>query len=601
LEARQVYERREKSFGRLLKKQEKKEWIISNLRLVVFILGVGALVLAYRLHFSILFAPITLVFAVMFIYIVVLHGRLKDKMKYTIFLRDINSSALKRLKGEWNTFVDDGGDFKDDKHNYSSDLDIFGRNSLYQWINTANTFIGRRKLRDLFSGVIGNSDDIRKRQEAVAELAALLKWRQRFLAEGMAGQGKMHDPEDIINWAKESNQFFKKPGVIFILRVCPVIAIILVLTGFVLKIIPWYFPTAVLIIQFALLSYKNKERNRMFSIAENYADDLRIYYKMLKLFEKHNFKSSHIRKIKERIRNKEGLPVYKQLDRVSTIIDLIASRRNAFYAILNILTLWDFQNIIALERWKEKSGCFLKDWFEALGEMEALASLAVIPFENPDWVMPVISDGEETFFKAKNIGHPLLSGMRVCNDIIIDKEKVLLITGSNMSGKSTLLRTAGINLALAYAGAPVCATSFYASIMEVHTCMRVSDNLEENISSFYAELLRIKEIVSKAESGKKVFFLLDEIFKGTNSLDRHTGARVLINKLSQTKSIGLVSTHDLELCDLERENKKIANYHFQEYYKEGKIYFDYQLRPGPSTTRNALYLMQLAGIDVRHI
>jgi DNA mismatch repair ATPase MutS len=150
-----------------------------------------------------------------------------------------------------------------------------------------------------------------------------------------------------------------------------------------------------------------------------------------------------------------------------------------------------------------------------------------------------------------------------------------------MSGKSTLLRTAGINLVLAYAGAPVCARLFQASVMEIYTCMRIGDNLGESISSFYAELLRIKKIVSEAEAGKRVFFLLDEIFKGTNSLDRHTGAKVLINKLSLTKSIGLVSTHDLELCNLERENHRIVNYHFQEYYQDGKIYFDYQLYPGP--------------------
>jgi DNA mismatch repair ATPase MutS len=213
--------------------------------------------------------------------------------------------------------------------------------------------------------------------------------------------------------------------------------------------------------------------------------------------------------------------------------------------------------------------------------------------------MPVFCDGNETVFEAKGIGHPLLTGKRTHNDLVIDnKVKVLLITGSNMSGKSTLLRTAGINLVLAYAGAPVCASWFQASIMGINTCMRIGDNLGENISSFYAELLRIKKIVTEAAAGKRIFYLLDEIFKGTNSLDRHTGAKVLINKLSHTNCIGLVSTHDLELCELERENDRIANYHFQEYYKNGRIYFDYELRPGPSTTRNALYLMQLAGIDV---
>ena len=266
--------------------------------------------------------------------------------------------------------------------------------------------------------------------------------------------------------------------------------------------------------------------------------------------------------------------------------------------------------MIALEKWKQQSGQAMGDWFDALGEMEALASLAVIRFDHPDWVMPTIYDINDSeanepeqskpIFEAAGLGHPLLhKEKRRRNDLTFNHQvKVLLITGSNMSGKSTLLRTAGINLVLAYAGAPVCAHSFRASFMSINTCMRVSDNLGENISSFYAELLRIKRIVQEAETGKRVFFLLDEVFKGTNSLDRHTGARVLIKKLSQTNSLGLVSTHDLELCDLAQENKRVANYHFQEYYQEGKIYFDYKLRPGPSTTRNALFLMQLAGIEV---
>jgi DNA mismatch repair ATPase MutS len=549
-------------------------------------------------HNYILLTAILVLFAAIFIYLVVRHERLKNHMRYTTFLRDINTSSLKRLQGEWDTFKDDGGDFKDSNHSYSEDLDIFGKKSLFQWINTANTFIGRRKLSELFLGIIGNSDDIRERQEAVDELATMLSWRQRFLAEGMLAKGKMRDPGELIHWARESSEFFRNYWVVYIFRICPIITIILVVTGFVMNIIPWYLTAAALVLQFGLLSYKKKDRYWMFSIVENYADDLKVYYKMIELFEKRKFKSPYIKKIKDGIKDNKGLEVFKQVDKLSAIIDSISNRRNFFYVFINILILWDFQNMIALERWKQNSGHVLKKWFDALGRIEALASLAVIRFENPDWVMPVICDGNEPVFETKGIGHPLLTGKRIYNDFTIDNEvKVLLITGSNMSGKSTLLRTAGINLVLAYAGAPVCASWFQASLMEIITCMRVSDNLGENISSFHAELLRIKKIVTEAESGEKVFFLLDEIFKGTNSLDRHTGARVLINKLSLTKSIGLVSTHDLELCELERENDRIANYHFQEYYKDGKIYFDYKLRPGPSTTRNALYLMQLAGIN----
>jgi hypothetical protein len=205
---KQKYERREGSYNKLLQKQKKIERHISNLRPAIFILGIGAAVLMYRFNNYIFLAAIIVLFALIFIYLVVLHERIKKSMKYITLLRDINTLSLKRLNGEWDAFADDGGDFKDSSHSYSGDLDIFGKNSLFQWVNTANTVIGRRRLAELFLGVIGNSDDIRERQEAVAELAAMLQWRQRFLAEGMLAKGKMRDPEELINWAKESSDFF---------------------------------------------------------------------------------------------------------------------------------------------------------------------------------------------------------------------------------------------------------------------------------------------------------------------------------------------------------------------------------------------------------
>jgi DNA mismatch repair ATPase MutS len=229
--------------------------------------------------------------------------------------------------------------------------------------------------------------------------------------------------------------------------------------------------------------------------------------------------------------------------------------------------------------------------------LEALASLSIIAFDNADWAQPeFITD--KLAVNASELAHPLLPKSRVSNDAQLGlPHSILLITGSNMSGKSTYLRTIGLNLVLAYAGAPVCAKSFSCSIMNIYTCMRISDNLEKNISSFYAEIIRIKKIVSAAKKGERVFFLMDEIFKGTNSFDRHLGAETLVNMLSRQNAVGLVSTHDLELGELEEQNPKVKNYHFLEHYKNNEICFDYRLRPGVSTTRNAIYLMKLAGIE----
>lgn len=597
--AEQMYEKRKNSYDKLLQRQKKADRKTSNIRLMVFIAGICAAVYTGLAHNYILLAAASAVFIVMFIYLVIYQEKLLRRMKYSSLLLDINSTSLKRINGEWNKFEDAGEDFVEDNHSYSGDLDIFGKGSLYQWINAAKTFVGREMLRDLLLGEVGSKTDIYERQAAVKELAAMLNWRQRFSAEGMATLENIHNPDELMSWGKERNAFYSKPWVIAGFRFFPVITVLLVTAGFFMNIIPKTLPAIALFIQFAMVSYNVKGRYRVFAIFEKYNKDLRVYYKMLKHFENRQFKTDFINKIKGNLRSSEGVAAYKQVDKLSSIVDSLSNRRNLFYIFFNVLTLWDFQGIIALEAWKKESGDNLNEWLDAIGRMEALTSLAIICFENPDWIVPEIKDEKEAVLEAKALGHPLLIGKRVHNDLIInEKVKVILITGSNMSGKSTLLRTVGINLVLAYAGAPVCAQVFTASMMEIYTCMRVKDNLEESISSFYAELLRIKKIVKESEAGKKVFFLLDEIFKGTNSQDRHAGARVLINKLSLTNAIGMVSTHDLELCDLEQKNDKIANYHFQEFYEAESIYFDYKLRQGPSTTRNALHLMRLAGIEV---
>lgn len=595
----ETYEKRAKKFAELLHKHERTDRLISNLRLAVFITGVAGGATLYFYKQTVLSWLILLGFAVLFIFLIVRHTRISEKIKYAAALREINIDALKRLNGQWNTFSDIGEEFCNAGHSYSCDLDIFGHNSLYQWASAAKTYTGRQKLGALLAGGFGSSREICERQDAVKELAPLLIWRQNFLAQGILAAKAMRDPKDIIAWAGENNEIFRRPWVIVALRICPAVTVALIVLGFVLSLLPWFLPAIALMIQMALLAYKRKERARMFAISERYGTDLRAYYKMLQVFEGQDFKGQLLRRTGAGIRSSAGQSGYKQLNRLSKILDSLGNRRNMFYILINLALMWDFHIVIALEKWKQESGASLQDWFEALGEVEALASLAQIRFDNPDWAMPRISAAKEPVFAAREVGHPLLVGKRVHNDLTINQEtKVLLITGSNMSGKSTLLRTAGINLVLAYAGAPVCAKSFHVSPMEIISCMRVSDDLSENVSSFYAELLRIKEIVEAVETGKRVFFLLDEVFKGTNSYDRHTGAKVLVNKLSETDSIGLVSTHDLELCNLERENPRIANFHFQEHYRDGKIYFDYRLRPGPSTTRNALYLMRLAGIEI---
>lgn len=591
------YERRKNYYAKLLEKQRKALKIIGGLRLFVALAGLGNLVFLYISRSRNLLLPILLAYTAIFIYLIIKHNQVKCRERYTFALFKINDDSLKRLKGEWTSFDDTGEEFADEEHNFSGDLDIFGKGSLFQWINTSTTFMGRQSLKRYLTQLCSDKDQIYKRQEAIDELAKKLWWRQRLMAQGMSISQETYDPKLLYKWIYEKNEFYLKTWVIMGVRLLPVISILVVLLYFITDNMSYYYPTFILGIQTLMLKFQNKDRSKILNGVYKYKNNIKAYRQMLKHFESKNFKSKYLKQLKNNLINSEEQRAYEQIDKLEKIVDNISNRDNAMFIFVNIITLWDYRCMIALERWKMKSGVLIEAWLDIIGEVEALSSLAVIRYDNPDWARPKIMD-EPSYFKADDMGHPLLTQKRMTNNLKFeDQTRVLLITGSNMSGKSTLLRTAGINLVLAYAGAPVCAKSFYCSIMKIYTCMRISDNLEKNISSFYAELLRIKDIVKATKNKEQVFFLLDEIFKGTNSQDRHEGAKILIKNLLRNDGMGLVSTHDLELGIMEKNNKSIKNYHFQEYYKDDEIYFDYKLKPGVSPTRNAMYLIRMAGID----
>lgn len=571
---------------------------IGNWRLTTAIAGIFVAVFAYRIQLYYLFGSALVIFSSVFIYLVMMHHKIRNHYNYVATIERINDEAIKRLKGEWLDFQDTGEEFRDEGHSYSHDLDIFGRGSLFQWTNTANTNFGRKKLKEMLTKPCYDADILSKKQEAIAELGKKRWWRQRYQAEAMQILEEMREEKKLLEWMNSFNRFYSRKDVGFMVKLLPILTIIAFVLAFRAHIIPRTIPIVAVAIHVLLLLIGIKERNKALKAIYVYQNNIKIYGKMLRHIEKNHFTGTYIQNLKGGIKNQEGLLAFQQLKKLEKLVDSISNRGNLLFFPINIIFLWDYRWMIGLEEWKQNSGHLIEKWLEVLGEMEALSSLAIIAYDYPHWAKPVFTQ-EASVLKAKELGHPLLTNKQVYNDLIIEEPKtILLITGSNMSGKSTLLRTAGINLVLAYAGAPVCAQGFQCSFMRVFSCMRVSDNLEKSISSFYAELLRIKEIITATKEERQVFFLLDEIFKGTNSHDRHLGAKMLINKLYKQKAVGLVSTHDLELGDLEKESHgKIVNYHFQESYHEGKINFDYKLRRGVSTTRNALYLMKMAGIE----
>ena len=596
-ESQERYDKRKTYYAQRLEKLTLTINRLSNVRLVTFLAGCVLAVFLYMTQRSSLGWGMVIFTLISFAALVLWHQKLRTQQNYLRILYENHDQALKRLAGEWKSFTDNGEDFKDPTHPYSEDLDLFGSGSLFQWINIAKTFRGREKLKETLTESPEGIGMIPKKQEAIKELARNLAWRQRFLAEARMTKRPMNSPKLIIEWAKTYDPTYLRMEVLILARALPIITGAFLLVYLLTARVSFWFPLTGLVIQ-SIILFVGKQRGKALNAVYTYKDSIRVYEKMLERFEKRTFQSDYLQALKKGLYDRDGKKAFEQIRKLSGLAELIANRGNAMFLIINILTLWDIQCMIALESWKEKSGRSLGRWIDTIAELEALSSLAIIHLDHPAWGFPEIT-AERPEIIAINMGHPLL-GNSVCNDLTMEKGSgILLITGSNMSGKSTLLRTMGINLVLAYAGAPVCAQRFSCSILRIYTCMRVSDNLGENISSFYAELLRIKQIVSASKTEEKIFFLLDEIFKGTNSQDRHAGAKILIRQLSKVGAIGMVSTHDLELGDLERESaRKVRNYHFREYYKNDEIHFDYKLRPGISTTRNAMYLIKMAGIDV---
>ncbi|SFC31782.1 MutS-related protein [Clostridium uliginosum] len=584
-------EKNSKKSNVLLKKINIISW--SRLIIVIAMMLIDYLLYKADKYTSLIFN--SLFFISIFIGVALYHNiKLEDKKRIDVMI-DINQKGLKRLSGEFRKSEDNGNEYLDYNHPFISDLNIFGQNSIFQWINSTVSIGGREKLVDLLSLKENlNKNEILEKQCAIKELGEKVEWRQKFILEGSLKKSSDRKLEELIEWGK------KKGSMNFITIIISCIFIFINFSSIflaVVNILPVSFLLLVFMIDFIVIKFLTKDINTDIELFNNIKNNIKEYSELLALIQDEEFNSNYLKKLKNNLSNND-ISCKIEMKKISNLLDWIGdSSYNAFYLILNILIFSDVFIMRNLALWRERNGDNIDTWLKVMNEFDALNSIANISFDNCDWTCPSILDSNEIY--GNEIGHPLLGDIAVKNTFSLkDQQKVALITGSNMSGKSTFLRTLGSNLVLSYIGAPVNAQNFSCGIMSIYTCITTKDNLEESISSFYAEILRIKTLIEACKRGEKVFFLLDEIFKGTNSKDRHTGAIVLINQLIKYGGIGLVSTHDLELCDLENQDKKIINYNFREFYKNNKIHFDYKLRKGKSETQNAIHLMKLAGIEL---
>lgn len=591
-----VYQEQIEKHSIELKKLEKRNVMFGWLRFlsIAFALTTLWLILVNGL---LIFIPLTILLIAVFLFILAKHVSNNDTIKNLQRLIQINGSEIEILDHHF-AHLPDGAAFKPEHHEYANDLDIFGRASLFQYINRCNS----EQAKKLFSSwLLSPSTDqiILQRQVAAKELAPKIDWRQQLQSYGVAHSINIAMEAKIEDWLKEDLKFINKPSwrlLRFILPATSFTLLALYLTG----VLPSnaFYPLIILMLAISLgisklIMPEYAKLNRVAPQLETLSDSVAW-------IEKEDFKSKLLVELKGKYINR-SVRSSQTIKELKNILDRTDIRLNPLVFIpLNTFIFWDLQQALILETWKQENKQHISDWFHSLAEMESISSLANLSFNHPGWAFPDIASSHGVVI-ADALGHPLIQKEKLVTNSFSThgSEGLSLITGSNMAGKSTFLRSVGVNIVLAMMGSPVCARSLTVSNMKIISSMRVNDNLEENTSTFYAELKKLKEVIEAVYRNEKVFLLLDEILRGTNSADRHTGSKALIKQLIQHNAAGLIATHDLELAKLANDfPEKLHNYHFDVQVAGDELYFDYKLKKGICTSMNASLLMKKIGIEL---
>ena len=560
---------------------------------------VGALVLALALAYFNGWLALGALLA--FFILAIVHDRVIRARKRVENSAAFYDRGLARIDGDWQGRGDRGDEFAEDHHPYASDFDLFGLASLFELISLAVTRAGRTRLASWLKQPSMDGPEIRARQAAVLELRDNVELRED-LAVGAAEVVREVEGAKLDAWASMP-RVTAAPVERIAATTLPLIAVIIVALTIPSLIRqfqgqPATFPLWPLIavsLAIGVVSRRFKPRVEPIVIGVERAEPaLALLGGILLRLERETFQSPRLVELAARTRG-----AHVEIERLRKLVALLDARRNQFFAPIAALLLWTPHLAFAIERWRAKHGPFIVDWIEAVGEFEALTSLASFSFEHPAFAMPSIAEAGP-LFDARDLGHPLIPGdRRVANDLHLDGTlRLLIVSGSNMSGKSTMMRSTGIAAVLAMAGGPVCARSLTMAPMAVGASIRIHDSLQENASRFYAEILRIRQVLEMAQRGP-MLFLLDEMLAGTNSHDRRIGAEAIVRALVARGAVGLVSTHDLALAQIAEElAPKAANVHFEDHIEDGRVVFDYKMRSGVVTKSNALELMRSVGIDV---
>lgn len=572
--------------------RSRKVSLVSYARLLVFTAGVVVAWFVWetdRVPWPWLLVPI-----VAFIALMSWHARLYDGLRRAERSERFYSRGLARLRDEWAGTGNSGSAFLDASHPYAGDLDIFGRGSVFELLATTESPWGTRTLAGWLQRP-ASAEIVRARQETVAELAPLVELREDLAREHDESVEGV-DPERLSQWATET-AMLTSPSIRIVALALSVVTLLAGL-GWALS---WWsrlpFVASILVSSAVALSLRPRVRTVLAAVQDP-ASELSVVSMLLERLEGEGFSSARLVALQGALVS-DGEPASRQIRRLSRLVDYLDARRNQLFAPFAALMLWGTQFAFAIESWRRRSGSHVPQWISAVAELDALLALATYSFEHPDDPFPSIwEDG--VVFDAEGLGHPLISESRlVRNEVKFGGEtRMLVVSGSNMSGKSTLLRAVGVNAVLAFAGAPVRAGKLALSPFSVAASIRIVDSLQEGISHFYAEILRLRQVLELASGETTVLFLLDEILHGTNSHDRRIGAEAVVRGLIDRGAVGLITTHDLALAKLADTMKGVANVHFEDRIVDGKIEFDYIMREGVVEKSNALDLMRSIGLEV---
>lgn len=577
-----------------LQQVKKQIFRISMLRLALFIAGIAGLYFFYN-QTTLLIVCICLTFLPLFI-LVKIHNRFFIRKEWLETQARIIQEELQALSGDYSSF-EDGKEYVNPEHPYSFDLDIFGRRSLFQSINRTCTFFGKVRLAEWLQNHLHEKTSIEKRQEMIREISEHTLFREQFRVAGLVHHGQSSDAEKIQAWSQSPAQYLHAGWVKTFIWGVPVINSLLLITSLAgWTSFSWLGLSfgIFLVLSFGIIK-------RATYIQETYGKQLKSlngYARLIALAKAEEWKSAGMQELMERF-NLNGQSPVQALQQLSKELDRLDLRNNQFlYVLLEGSIFFQLQEIVRIERWKVRYGQHISEWLETVGELDALCSLGTFAYNHPQYTYPELT--EKPFcFLATQMGHPLMPASQcVKNDATIPSRPFfLIITGANMAGKSTYLRTIGVNYLLACIGAPVCCERLKLHPNQLITSLRTSDSLSDNESYFFAELKRLKRIIDLLNQGQQLFIILDEILKGTNSMDKQKGSFDLIRQFMQLKANGIIATHDLLLGSLIKQfPEEIRNYCFEADIKENELIFSYKLREGVAQNMNACFLMKKMGI-----